>query len=92
MLPLVVSLWKDLVKAANLTASFEAQGGNVTAIFSWDLSIAPPHQQLTGYQVTWAEVTPTNRHNNNKLTHNLISQSQILPLVSAVINCSCIGP
>ncbi|XP_022051564.2 anosmin-1a isoform X2 [Acanthochromis polyacanthus] len=75
----VVSTQKVLVRAVNLTASFEVRGGNVTAIFSWDLSMTPPHQQLTGYQVTWAEVIPTNRHSNNKLPHSLISQSQILP-------------
>lgn len=75
---------KVLMKAANLTASFEVRGNNVTAIFSWDLSQAAPHHKLTGYQVTWAEVIPTNRHNNdNKLPHSLISQSQILPPVSA---------
>ncbi|XP_075951200.1 anosmin-1a isoform X1 [Anarhichas minor] len=68
-----VSPQKVLVKAANLTASFEVSGGNVTAIFSWDLSTAPPHQQLTGYQVTCAVIS-TNRHNNDK-----VSQSQILP-------------
>lgn len=72
------------MKAANLTASFEVRDSNVTAIFSWDLSQAAPHQQLTGYQVTWTEVVPTNRHKNNKLPHSLISQSQILPPVSAV--------
>ncbi|XP_037618185.1 anosmin-1a [Sebastes umbrosus] len=70
---------KVLVKAANLTASFEVWSINVTAIFSWDLSTAPSNQQLTGYQVTWTEVVPTNRHNNYKLPHSLISQSQILP-------------
>ncbi|KAK9523789.1 hypothetical protein VZT92_017683 [Zoarces viviparus] len=69
-----VSPQRVLVKAANLTASFEVSGGNVTAIFSWDLSTAPPHQQLTGYQVTCAEVISTHRHNNDK-----VSQSQILP-------------
>ncbi|KAG7236073.1 hypothetical protein INR49_001352 [Caranx melampygus] len=45
-----VSPQKVLVKAANLTASFEVLGGNVTAIFSWDLSRVPLHQQLTGFQ------------------------------------------
>ncbi|XP_033471528.1 anosmin-1a isoform X1 [Epinephelus lanceolatus] len=74
-----VSPQKVVVKATNLTASFEVWGGNVTAIFSWDLSPTPPLQQLTGYQVTWAEVIPTHRHNINKLPHSLISQSQILP-------------
>ncbi|KAF0045696.1 hypothetical protein F2P81_002225 [Scophthalmus maximus] len=73
---------KVQVKAANLTASFEVRGGNVTATFSWDLPEVPPHQRLTGYQVTWVELIPANRHNNNhnnKLPHSLISQSQILP-------------
>ncbi|XP_059184244.1 anosmin-1a isoform X2 [Centropristis striata] len=74
-----VSPQKVLVKAANLTASFEVWGGNVTAIFSWDTPTALANQQLTGYQVTWAEVIPTNRNKNNKLPHSLISQSQILP-------------
>uniref|UniRef100_A0A3Q0QZW8 Anosmin 1a n=1 Tax=Amphilophus citrinellus TaxID=61819 RepID=A0A3Q0QZW8_AMPCI len=68
---------KVLVKATNLTASFEVLGANVTAIFGWDLS--SHHQQLTGYQVTWAEVIPTNRNCNIKLPHTLISQSLILP-------------
>ncbi|XP_039998575.1 anosmin-1a [Xiphias gladius] len=83
---------KVLVKATNLTASFEVRGGNVTAIFSWDLSKAPPHQWLTGYQVTWAEVIPTNRHNNNKLPHSLISQSQILSPDGNVLVVSGLHP
>ncbi|XP_071381897.1 anosmin-1-like [Centroberyx affinis] len=72
---------KVLAKAENLTASFEVRGGNVTAVFSWDLSAARPDRQLTGYQVTWAEVPTADRHSkddNNKLPHSLISQSQIL--------------
>ncbi|XP_071321011.1 anosmin-1a isoform X1 [Trachinotus anak] len=88
-----VSPQKVLVKAANLTASFEVLGGNVTAVFSWDLSKLPLHQQLTGYQVTWAEVIPTNRHNtNNKLPHSLISQSQILPPDGNVLVVSGLHP
>ncbi|XP_041821744.1 anosmin-1-like [Chelmon rostratus] len=87
-----VSPQKVLVKAANLTASFEVQGSNMTAIFGWDLSTASPHQQLTGYQVTWAEVIPTNRHNNNKLPHSLISQSQILPPDDNVLIVSGLHP
>uniref|UniRef100_A0A3B4VBD8 Anosmin 1a n=1 Tax=Seriola dumerili TaxID=41447 RepID=A0A3B4VBD8_SERDU len=89
-----VSPQKVLVKAANLTASFEVLGGNVTAIFSWDLSRVPLHPQLTGYQVTWAEVIPTNRHNNNnnKLPHSLISQSQILPPDGNVLVVSGLHP
>ncbi|XP_044201353.1 anosmin-1a isoform X1 [Thunnus albacares] len=83
---------KVLVKAANLTASFEVRGGNVTAIFSWDLSPATPHQQLTGYQVTWAEVISSTRHSNNKLPHSLISQSQILPPDGNVLVVSGLHP
>ncbi|XP_026217181.1 anosmin-1a isoform X2 [Anabas testudineus] len=83
---------KVLMKAANLTASFEVRDSNVTAIFSWDLSQAAPHQQLTGYQVTWTEVVPTNRHNNNKLPHSLISQSQILPPDGSVLVVSGLHP
>uniref|UniRef100_A0A8C4GIS4 Anosmin 1a n=1 Tax=Dicentrarchus labrax TaxID=13489 RepID=A0A8C4GIS4_DICLA len=87
-----VSPQKVLVKAANLTAAFEVRGGNMTAIFSWDLSTASPSQQLTGYQVTWAEVIPTNRHNNYKLPHSLISQSQILPSDANVLVVSGLQP
>ncbi|XP_029306275.1 anosmin-1a [Cottoperca gobio] len=87
-----VSLQKVLVKAANLTASFEVMEGNVTAVFSWDLSTATPHQHPTGFQVTWAEVLPTNRHNNNKLPHSLISQSQILPPDGNVLVVSGLQP
>lgn len=75
---------KVVVKAANLTASFEVKGNNMTAIFRWDVPTALPHRPLTGYQVTWAEVIPSNRHNIAKLLHSLISQSQILPPVSAI--------
>ncbi|KAE8278762.1 Anosmin-1 [Larimichthys crocea] len=60
---------------------------------SWDLSVAPPHQQLTGYQVTWAEVIPTSHHSsNNKLPHSLISQSQILPPDTNVLVVSDLHP
>ncbi|XP_035485786.2 anosmin-1 isoform X1 [Scophthalmus maximus] len=86
---------KVQVKAANLTASFEVRGGNVTATFSWDLSEVPPHQRLTGYQVTWVELIPANRHNNNhnnKLPHSLISQSQILPPGGKVLVVSGLRP
>lgn len=79
-----MNLQKVLVKATNLIASFEVLGGNVTAIFSWDISMTSSHQQLTGYQVTWAEVISTNRNYNVKLPRTLISQSQILPPVSEV--------
>ncbi|KAM9328467.1 anosmin-1a [Pholidichthys leucotaenia] len=83
---------KVLLKAANLTASFEVRGGNVTTIFRWDLSTPLSHQQLTGYQVTWSEVIPTNRHNNIQLSHSLISQSQILPPDGNVLVVSGLHP
>ncbi|XP_069377488.1 anosmin-1a isoform X2 [Paralichthys olivaceus] len=83
---------KVLLKAANLTASFEVRGGNVTAIFSWDLLKVLSHQQLTGYQVTWTELVPTNHHSNNKLPHSLISQSQILPRDGKVLVVSDLHP
>ncbi|XP_056157053.1 anosmin-1a [Lampris incognitus] len=67
------------IKAENLTASFEAHENNLTAVFTWDLSTPHPLHQLTGYQVTWADVTSTGRHNNINQGHSLISQSQILP-------------
>ncbi|KAM3585190.1 uncharacterized protein V6R79_010009 [Siganus canaliculatus] len=86
------SLQKVLLKATNLTASFEIQSVNMTAIFSWSLSRDVPHQQLTGYQVTWAEVIPTTRHNKNKLPHSLISQSQILPPDSTALVVSGLHP
>ncbi|KAM4602163.1 anosmin-1a [Polymixia lowei] len=73
-----VSPQKVLAKVENLTAAFETQGSNVTAVFSWELSTPQPGQQLAGYQVTWAEVTAASRH-DNYLPHSLISQSQILP-------------
>lgn len=82
MPPSAASHQKVTVKAANLTASFEVQGSNMTAVFSWDASTALPHQRLTGYQVTWAEIIPTTRHTGIQLPHSLISQSQILPPVS----------
>ncbi|XP_069573291.1 anosmin-1a [Brachyistius frenatus] len=84
---------KVLAKAANLTVAFEVRSGNVTAIFSWDLSVTPSHLQLTGYQVTWAEVIPSTRHNNNnKLPHSLVSQSQILPPDGNVLVVSGLHP
>ncbi|XP_068612470.1 anosmin-1a [Brachionichthys hirsutus] len=68
------------LKATNLTASFDVQGRNIKAIFSWDLSgAAGPHRHATGYQVTWAEVIPANRHKSYKLPRSLVAQSQILP-------------
>ncbi|XP_051983434.1 anosmin-1a isoform X1 [Xyrauchen texanus] len=68
---------KVLVKAENLTAAFSIYMGNVTGLFSWVVAMSQPPQQVTGYQVTWAEVITESRRNN--LPNSLISQSQILP-------------
>ncbi len=77
---------KVLVKAENLTAAFSIYMGNVTGLFSWVVAMPQPPQQVTGYQVTWAEVITESRRNN--LPNSLISQSQILPPVSH-INKDC---
>lgn len=71
---------KILIKAENLTAAFSVYMGNVTGLFSWVVAMPQPPQQVTGYQVTWAEVITESRRNN--LPNSLISQSQILPPVS----------
>lgn len=71
---------KVLIKAENLTAAFSVYMGNVTGLFSWVVAIPQPPQQVTGYQVTWAELISESRRNN--LPNSLISQSQILPPVS----------
>ncbi|KAA0722251.1 Anosmin-1 [Triplophysa tibetana] len=68
---------KVLIKAENLTAAFSVYMGNVTGLFSWVVAIPKPPQQVTGYQVTWAELITESRRNN--LPNSLISQSQILP-------------
>ncbi|XP_068164984.1 anosmin-1a [Antennarius striatus] len=83
---------KVLVKATNLTASFEVRGRNLTAVFGWGLSGAPPHHHVTGYQATWTEVVPSSRHQNHKLPHSLISQSQILPPDARVLVVSGLHP
>jgi len=79
-----VVLPKVLVRAENLTAAFSVYMGNVTGLFSWVVAMPQPPQQVTGYQVTWAEVITESRINN--LPNSLISQSQILPPVSHIQN------
>ncbi|KAL0185249.1 hypothetical protein M9458_020946, partial [Cirrhinus mrigala] len=54
----------------NLTATFSFHDGNVTARFRW-------RRPVTGFQVTWAEVSSASRPNS--LPNSIISQSQILP-------------
>ncbi|TSK17980.1 Anosmin-1 [Bagarius yarrelli] len=68
---------KVQARAENLTAVFSVHDNNVTALFSWGVAVTRPPQQVTGYQVTWADVTAERRENNQ--ANSLISQSQILP-------------
>ncbi|KAM6945344.1 anosmin-1a [Aplochiton taeniatus] len=71
---------KVTAKAENLTAAFEAQRGNVTAVFTWDVVPSNPAPVVMGYQVTWAESTSSGRNDDdNHLPNSLVSQSQILP-------------
>lgn len=77
---IVPVLPKVLAKPENLSASFIVQEGNITGHFSWKISKAVLHQPMTGFQVTWAEVTTESRQNS--LPNSIISQSQILPAVS----------
>lgn len=71
---------KVLAKPENLTASFSINEGNITGSFLWRVSKVLPHQRITGFQVTWAEITTESRQNS--LPNSIISQSQILPPVS----------
>ncbi|XP_030642975.1 anosmin-1 [Chanos chanos] len=68
---------KVLAKPENLTAAFSIHEGNITGHFLWRVSRPQPHQRITGFQVTWAEVTTESRQNS--LPNSIISQSQILP-------------
>uniref|UniRef100_A0A8B7TTP7 Anosmin-1-like n=1 Tax=Castor canadensis TaxID=51338 RepID=A0A8B7TTP7_CASCN len=71
------SLSKVLAKPENLSASFIIQDVNITGHFSWKMTKANLYQPMTGFQVTWAEVTTESRQNS--LPNSIISQSQILP-------------
>uniref|UniRef100_A0A672YW11 Anosmin 1a n=1 Tax=Sphaeramia orbicularis TaxID=375764 RepID=A0A672YW11_9TELE len=99
--PRTVVPQKVPLKASNLTASFQLSGTNVTAIFSWEVTMATPTRQVTtampprlvtGLQVTWAEVMPTGRYGTNKLQHSLVSQTRILPPNAAVLVVSGLHP
>ncbi|XP_054571376.1 anosmin-1 [Eptesicus fuscus] len=68
---------KVLATPEDLSASFTVQDGNVTGHFAWKTAKANLHQPVTGFQVTWAEVTTESRQNS--LPNSIISQSQILP-------------
>nr|XP_003462738.2 anosmin-1 [Cavia porcellus] len=71
------TLSKVLAKPENLSASFIVQDVNITGHFSWKMTKANLYQPMTGFQVTWAEVTTESRQNS--LPNSIISQSQILP-------------
>uniref|UniRef100_A0A671PZB8 Anosmin-1-like n=1 Tax=Sinocyclocheilus anshuiensis TaxID=1608454 RepID=A0A671PZB8_9TELE len=79
-----------LAKPENLTATFSFNDGNVTAGFLWRVSRAQPLQPVTGFQVTWAEVSSTSRPNS--LPNSIISQSQILPPDRNVLVVSSLRP
>ncbi|XP_069319946.1 anosmin-1 [Eulemur rufifrons] len=71
------ALSKVLAKPENLSASFVIQDFNITGHFAWKMAKANLYQPMTGFQVTWAEVTTESRQNS--LPNSIISQSQILP-------------
>uniref|UniRef100_A0A7N6B1S1 Anosmin 1 n=1 Tax=Anabas testudineus TaxID=64144 RepID=A0A7N6B1S1_ANATE len=75
--PTVPGVSKVLAKPENLTASFSINEGNITGNFLWRVSRVAPNQRITGFQVTWAEITSESRQNS--LPNSIISQSQILP-------------
>uniref|UniRef100_A0A8B9D8G7 Anosmin-1 n=1 Tax=Anser cygnoides TaxID=8845 RepID=A0A8B9D8G7_ANSCY len=81
---------KVLAKPENLSASFIVQEGNITGHFSWKISKAVLHQPMTGFQVTWAEVTTESRQNS--LPNSIISQSQILPADHYVLTVPNLRP
>lgn len=76
------TLSKVLAKPENLSASFIVQDVNITGHFSWKMTKANLYQPMTGFQVTWAEVTTESRQNS--LPNSIISQSQILPSVGGI--------
>uniref|UniRef100_A0A8C1TYD8 Anosmin 1a n=1 Tax=Cyprinus carpio TaxID=7962 RepID=A0A8C1TYD8_CYPCA len=84
---------KVLVKAENLTAAFSVYMGNVTGLFSWVVAMPQPPQQVTGYQVTWAEVITESRRNNLPNNSNLNQLKYLLfPLEVQVITAAGQGP
>lgn len=70
-----------LAKPENLSASFIVRDFNITGHFAWKMAKANLYRPMTGFQVTWAEVTTESRQNS--LPNSIISQSQILPSVGA---------
>ncbi|XP_061665553.1 anosmin-1-like [Syngnathoides biaculeatus] len=78
---------KVLMKPTNLTVSFKVHGGDLTAIFNWDVSAGPAQSHLTSYQVTLVEVTSTSRLSNEDF-----SQSPILTTTSNILAVSDLHP
>ncbi|XP_006835765.1 PREDICTED: anosmin-1 [Chrysochloris asiatica] len=83
-------LSKVLAKPENLSASFVVQGINITGHFSWKMAKANLYQPMTGFQVTWAEVTTESRQNS--LPNCIISQSQILPSDHSMLSVPNLRP
>ncbi|XP_036091592.1 anosmin-1 isoform X2 [Rousettus aegyptiacus] len=81
---------KVLAKPENLSASFLIQHANITGHFSWKTAKANLYQPVTGFQVTWAEVTTESRQNG--LPNSLVSQSQILPAEHRVLTVPNLRP
>ncbi|MBZ3889406.1 Anosmin-1, partial [Sciurus carolinensis] len=81
---------KVLAKPENLSASFIVQDVNITGHFSWKMTKANLYQPMTGFQVTWAEVTTESRQNS--LPNSIISQSQILPSDHYVLTVPSLRP
>ncbi|XP_053313377.1 anosmin-1 [Spea bombifrons] len=81
---------KVLAKPENLSAAFDVLNGNITGHFTWKFSKVHLHQPMTGFQVTWAEVTTESRQNS--LPNSIISQSQILPADHYVLTVHNLRP
>ncbi|XP_068506085.1 anosmin-1-like [Syngnathus scovelli] len=56
-----------LIEPTNLTVSFKLHGGNLSAIFNWDVSAGPSRRHLTGYQVTLVEITLTSQYDQSQI-------------------------
>ncbi|XP_039599515.1 anosmin-1 isoform X1 [Polypterus senegalus] len=88
--PMEGTVSKVLAKPENLSATFLIQDGNITGNFFWRISRATLQQPVTGFQVTWAEVTTESRQNS--LPNSIISQSQILPPDHHLLTVSNLRP
>ncbi|XP_032887948.1 anosmin-1-like [Amblyraja radiata] len=68
---------KVTLKAEKLTATFVAKNGSVNGEFHWQVLRSQHHQQVTGYQINWSEISTANRP--VVMPNKTISQFQILP-------------